>query len=49
MFKKKESDDKTEYDIFYSHSKSETIINESDIDNVFESIYTTLYQTYKSI
>ena len=28
---------------FYSHSKAETIINESDIDdNVFKSIYTTV-------
>ena len=29
--------------IFYSHSKAETIISESDIDdNVFKSIYTTV-------
>ena len=27
---------------FYSHSKAETITNESDIDDVFESIYTTI-------
>ena len=38
-FKKIESDDATKYNTFYSNSKAETIINESDIDNVFESIY----------
>ena len=27
------------YGIFYSNSKAWTIINESDTDNVFESIY----------
>ena len=38
-----ESKDKTKYDIFYSHSKAETVINESDIDdNVFKSFYTTV-------
>ena len=30
------------YDTFYSHSKPETIINESDIGDVFKSIYTTV-------
>ena len=29
------------YSIFYSNSKAETIINENDIDGVFESIYIT--------
>ena len=38
-FKKIENDDKTKYNILYSNSKAETIINESDIDDVFESIY----------
>ena len=38
-FKKIESDDATKDNTFYSNSKAETIINESDIDNVFESIY----------
>ena len=33
---------KTKYDTFYSHLKAETITNESDIVNVFESIYTTI-------
>ena len=42
VFKKIESDDKTKYDTFYSNSKAEIIINESDIDNAFESIYTTI-------
>ena len=37
-FKKIESDDRTECSTFYSNSKSETIINKSDIDDVFESI-----------
>ena len=41
-FKKIESDDKTRYYIFYSHSKVETIINESGIGDVFESIYITV-------
>ena len=38
MFKKIESEDKTKYNTFYSHTKAETIINESDIANVFKSI-----------
>ena len=40
VFKKIESEDKAKYDTFFSHSKAETIINESDIDDAFESIYT---------
>ena len=42
VFKKIESKDKTKYDDFYSSSKAEIIINESDIENVFKSIYTTI-------
>ena len=42
VFKKIESDDKRKYDKFYSHSKTQTIINESDTDDVFESVYTTV-------
>ena len=42
MFKKTESKDKTKFDTFYSISKAEIIINESDIDNVVESIYSTI-------
>ena len=37
-FKKIQNNDKTLYITFYSNSKAETIINESDIDDVFESI-----------
>ena len=42
LFKKIESDEKTKYSNFYWNSKEDTIINESDIDDVFESIYTTI-------
>ena len=42
VFKKIESQDKTKCDNFYSSSKAEVIINESDIDDVFQSIYTTI-------
>ena len=41
--KKIESKGKTKYDTLYSHSKVETIISKSNIDdNVFKSIYTTV-------
>ena len=33
---------KNKYNSFYLHSKAETSTNESDIDNVFQSIYTTI-------
>ena len=33
IWKKTENDDKTEYDPFYLHSKAETIVNETDIDD----------------
>ena len=50
VFKKIESEDKTKYDTFYSHSKAEIIINESDIDDIFKSIYTTIISnTQKSL
>ena len=50
VFKKIESEDKTKYDTFYSHSKAEKIINESDIDDMFKSIYTTIISnTQKSL
>ena len=35
VFKKIESDDKTKYNTFYSNSKVEIIINESDIHDLF--------------
>ena len=42
VFKKIESEDKTKSDDFYSSSKAEVIICESDIDDVFNSIYYTI-------
>ena len=41
VFKKIKSKDKIKYDNIYSNSKAEIIINESDIDDVFESIHIT--------
>ena len=41
-FKKIENDDKTNYSSFYSNPKEETVVNESDIDDVFESVYITV-------
>ena len=32
----------TKHNIFHSNSKTETIIHGSDMDNVFESIYSTI-------
>ena len=42
MFKKIESEDKTNYNNLHSSSKAQAIINESDIDDVFQSVYTTI-------
>ena len=42
VFKKIESNKKTNFDNFYSSSKAKIKINESDIDVVFQSIYTTI-------
>ena len=42
VFKKIESDNAIKYTIFYSNSKADTIINQGDINDVFESIYTTI-------
>ena len=42
MLTKKESEDKTKYGTFYPHPKSETIINQSEISHVFESICSTV-------
>ena len=42
VFKKIESDDKTKYVNFYSSSKPEIITNESEIDDVSQSIYTLI-------
>ena len=42
VFKKIESEDRTKCDNFYSSPKTEIIINESDIDDVFQSVHTTI-------
>ena len=42
VYKKREKEDKAKYDNFYSNSKAEIIIKESNIDNVFQSIYTKI-------
>ena len=42
VYKRVETEHKTKYSTFYSHSKAETIIIESDINDVFKSIYTTV-------
>ena len=47
VFKNTEGEDKPKYDNFYSSSKAEIIINESDIDDVFQSIYTTIITNIK--
>ena len=44
VFKKIENEDKTNYDNFYSSSKAEIIINESD---VFQSVFTTVISNIK--
>ena len=49
VFKKIESQDKTKYGTFYSHSKAKAIINESDIDDVLESIYTTIISNIQKL
>ena len=41
-FKKIESDNETKYRTFYLNSKAEAIMNESYIDYVFESIFSTI-------
>ena len=42
VFRKIESEDNTKFDKFYSNLKAEIVTNQSDIDNVFQSIYTTI-------
>ena len=46
-FKKIKSVEKTKYGTLYLTSKTETIINESDVDDVFKSIYTTIITNIK--
>ena len=47
MFRKIESEHKTKNDNFFLSSKAELIINESDIDNVFQSSYTSITTNIK--
>ena len=49
VFKKIESEEKTKYDTFYSHSKAERIINETTPDDVLNQSILQLYQTYKNL
>ena len=42
VFKITKRDDATKYSTFHSNSKAETIIIESDIDDLFESIYSKI-------
>ena len=44
-----ESEDKTKYYTFCSNSKAEIIINQSDINNVFKSIYTAVIRNVQKI
>ena len=37
-----------QYETFYSHSKAEIIVNESDIDGIFESIYTKVISSIQN-
>ena len=48
-FKKIESDDKTKYDTFYLNSKVETVLNESDNNDLFQLIYTTIISKIQKI
>ena len=48
-FKKIESKDETKYDKFYSSSKAEIIISESEIDDVFKSVFTIITTNNKSL
>ena len=49
VLEKIESDDKKRYATFYLHSKPETVINESDISDVFKQSILQLYQAYKNL
>ena len=49
IHKKLETDDKTKYGTSYSNSKAETIINKSGIDDVFETMYTTVISNIQNV
>ena len=40
--RQKKCDNATKYSTFYSNSNSKTVINESDINDVFQSIYSMI-------
>ena len=46
---KKINEDETKYGTFYSNSKAETIVHNSDINNMLESIQNTIVRKHKSI
>ena len=48
-FKNIENDYKTACSTFYLNSRVETVNNESDIDDVFESTYSTISNMQKSL
>ena len=48
-FKKIESDDATKCSTFYLNSRAQRIINESDIDYAFESIYSTIISNIQNL
>ena len=47
VFKKIESKGKRKFDNFYSSSKAEIIINESEIDDMYKWIYTSIITNIK--
>ena len=49
VFKKIKSDDEINYDTFYSCSKAEIVINKSDIDDIFESIYSMILRDLQNL
>ena len=49
QFWKVESDDEIKYAVFYLPSKVETIINKSDIDDVFGSIDSTIISNIEKL
>ena len=46
-FNEIESDDETKYSTFYSPLKAEIVVDDSDIDERFESIYITVISNNK--
>ena len=48
-FKKVGNDDDTKYAAFYLSSNTEIITNESDIDDIFESIYVAIISNIRKV